>query len=160
MFALALEPFGPYVLQTSALRQTEMLNTNFFTFSTPLMSPCLCMVSLCQYLKFKAHQSKLDFSPNSLWYMNGNYLVILVSVSIVHVETHRYSNCVLCILTLFLSLSLCAFLSFPLSLSCTFPHLFSDPNTMQKKSLQTSESDQFAHSLSKRSHYCMAHSYL
>lgn len=31
----------------------------------------------------KAYQNKLDFSPNSLWYLNGNYLVIMVSASII-----------------------------------------------------------------------------
>lgn len=30
-----------------------------------------------------SYQNKLDFSPNSLWYLNGNYLVIMVSASII-----------------------------------------------------------------------------
>lgn len=45
------------------------------------------------------------------------------------------------------------------SLSYTSPRLFSHHNTVQWQSLQTTESEQCAYSLSKRSYHCMAHSY-
>uniref|UniRef100_A0A3Q2DS64 Solute carrier family 38 member 3b n=1 Tax=Cyprinodon variegatus TaxID=28743 RepID=A0A3Q2DS64_CYPVA len=50
-----------------------MANTGILLF---FLSVPLSLSGIC-------HQSKLDFSLNSLWYLNGNYLVIMVSASII-----------------------------------------------------------------------------
>lgn len=89
----------------------------------------------------------------SLWTLTIMNLDLLCPFGV----TSIFQRCTLHPLSLLLSL--CALLSCPRSLSYTSPHLFSDPTTMQWKSLQTTESEQFAYSLSKKFYHCLAHSY-